>query len=52
MVARDARILANDILAQLTSKGIDGKQAISVVTEIIALITHDLGAAEAGPRSF
>jgi hypothetical protein len=46
MAAREARLIANDIFAQLTSRGLDGKQAITVVTEIIALITNDLGNGE------
>ena len=46
MPAREVRVLAHDIFAQLTAKGLDGKQAITVVTEIIALITTDLTGGE------
>jgi hypothetical protein len=42
MPARELRMLANDILAQLNSKGLNGKQSISVVSEMIALITNEL----------
>ena len=42
MPARELRMLAHDILAQLNSKGLDGKQSISVVSEMIALITNEI----------
>lgn len=51
MAAREARMIANDIFAQLTSRGLDGREAITVVTEIIALITSDLGGGEAASGS-